>query len=198
MLVGPAGMHGPMSKVAFAIVTAAALLSCRGGARSAAPPSSDRNLIVNGSFEEPEVTGGYQIFPAIRGWKVSVGPGIELQRGVAGSSKDGAQHAELDSTANTGIEQTVSTRAGSPLSLSFAYSPRAGQPAETNGLEVRVDGKLVATLAEDGTPFRDPKWGAHVYAFTAAGTSATIEFRGTGASDGYGACIDDVKVVQKE
>jgi hypothetical protein len=153
---------------------------------------------VNGSFEEPQFPNGYKIFPAIPGWKVSVGPGIEIQHGVAGSSKDGAQHAELDSTENVAIEQAISTRAASLLSLSLAYSPRPGRPANTNGVEVRVDGKIVATLAEDGTPFENAHWSAHVFGFTAAGSTATIEFRGTGISDGFGGFIDDVKVVQKE
>jgi hypothetical protein len=187
------------SKVGFAMVTAGALLiACSGCARTAASPSTGGNLIVNGSFEEPQLPKGYKIFPAIPGWKVSFGPGVELQHGISGASKDGAQHAELDSTENAGIEQVISTRAGAPLSLSFAYSPRPGRPADTTGVEVRVDGKTLASLAEDGTPFGDTHWSGHVFAFTASGSSATIEFRGTGTSDGFGGYIDDVSVVEKE
>jgi hypothetical protein len=188
-----------MSKITVAIVTVAALVSsCGGGAKSAVSQPSKGDLIVNGSFEEPQLAGGYKILPAVPGWKVSFGPGIELQHGVNGSSKDGAQHVELDSTENTGIEQTVSTTAASILALSFAYSPRPGRPAATNGVEVRVDGKVVLALAEDGTPFRDSNWSPHVIAFTAAGSNATVEFRGTGTSDGFGGYIDDVKLTHKD
>jgi hypothetical protein len=188
-----------MSKAALAKIAGAALvISCGGCAKSAVSPSSGQNLIVNGSFEEPQFPSGYKILPTIPGWKVSAGPGIELQHGVAGSSKDGAQHAELDCTENVGIEQAISTPADSRLSLSFSYSPRPGRPAGTNGVDVRVDGKLVVTLAEDGTPLEDAHWSEHAFVFVAAGPTATIEFHGTGASDGFGGFIDDVKVVHKE
>jgi hypothetical protein len=187
-----------MSRIALAIVTVAACVSsCGGGAKSAISQPSKGELMVNGSFEEPQLPGGYKILPAVPGWKVSFGPGIELQHGVSGSSKDGTQHIELDSTENTGIEQTVATTAGSILALSFAYSARPGRPAATNGVEVRVDGKVVLALAEDGTPFRDSNWSPHVVTFTAGGSHATVEFRGTGTSDGFGAYIDDVKLIQK-
>ena len=187
-----------MSRIALAIVTVAACVtSCGGGAKSAASQPSKGELIVNGSFEEPQLSGGYKILPAVPGWKVSFGPGFELQRGVSGSSKDGAQHVELDSTENSGIEQSVSTTPASILALSFAYSPRPGRPAATNGVEVRVDGKVVLALAEDGTPLRDSNWSPHVVTFTAVGSNTTVEFRGTGTSDGLGAYIDDVKLIQK-
>jgi hypothetical protein len=65
-------------------------------------------------------------------------------------------------------------------------------------VEVRVDGKILATLAEDGTPFGGSHWSTHVVSFTAAGSTSTVEFRGTGTSDGFGGYIDDVRVVRKE
>jgi len=163
----------------------------KGGTDSAA---SSTNLLVNGSFEQPVLTAGYQIFPSIPGWTTASGPGIEIQRGSVGASRDGAQHVELDSTANSGMSQSVQTMSGQSLLVSFAYSPRPGQSASTNGVELRVDGNLLTTVAEDGTKLSNTSWSTRQFPLSARGERTTVEFRAVGTSDAFGGLIDDVRL----
>jgi hypothetical protein len=80
--------------------------------------------------------------------------------------------------------------------LSVEYSPRPGYDASTNGVEVRINGGVVATLAADGTSLSNTAWTKHSFAFVASGPT-TVEFRGVGTSDGVGSYIDDVQVLQQ-
>ncbi|HZD61409.1 MAG TPA: hypothetical protein VE200_01305, partial [Xanthobacteraceae bacterium] len=76
-----------------------ALVAGLGGSAAAAP-----NLIVNGSFETPDVpTGQFRIFSSIPGWTFqpragATSTGIEIQDHVAGAPAAGAgnQFVELD------------------------------------------------------------------------------------------------------
>jgi hypothetical protein len=155
--------------------------------------SANANLLVNGNFEMPALADkSWQVFASIPGWTTSFGPGIEIQNQVAGTSFDGVQHVELDSNANSGMKQTVATVPGTAYMLSFAYSPRPGQPASTNGIEVYFNGVMVKNVVADGTGLTDTKWTRYSVILIPATNNSVIEFRAVGTSDSLGGYLDDI------
>lgn len=152
-------------------------------------------IVVNGSFELPNIpTGSFALFPGgIPGWTVSSGPSIELQDHVAGLPFAGDQHVELDSTANSAMLQLLATSPGESFILSFAYSPRPGVSAASNGIQVFFDGSLLDTLILSGIGNPNTVWAVHSYGVTATAASTPLEFRAIGTSDSLGGYIDDVQ-----
>ncbi len=173
-----------MSRIACLLVAALGLATV--------PSLAVANLIVNGGFEAPVNSGGtYQIFTSIPGWTSTIGDGIEIQRGVAGSPYEGAQHVELDSNNNSNMYQDVATTVGDTYTLSFAYSARPGISAASNTILVYIDGVLRDTLSESGIGNGDTVWGLHSYTVTSDG-STRIEFLAAGPSDSLGGYLDAV------
>jgi hypothetical protein len=159
--------------------------------------SAQADLIVNGGFEAPDIpTGTFAIFGAIPGWATSVGPGIEIQDHVAGSPFEGAQHVELDSTANSGMIQTViTTIPGHGYHFSYAYSPRRNVPADSNTVDVFFNGALIATHSISGIGLTDTSWTLFTHHVTAVGAASTVEFRAGGFSNSLGGYLDAVQFV---
>jgi Protein of unknown function (DUF642) len=159
----------------------------------AAAPGTAKNLVVNGSFEEPAIGfGGFEIFPSIPGWTTTFGSGIEIQNHAAGTPFAGNQLVEMDSSDNSGMEQVIPTVAGKTYVLSFMYSPRPGVPASSSGIQVSVNGNVIDTIAVDGTGLSDTVWTRHSYSVTAVGNSTTIGFLAVGTSDSVGGFLDAV------
>ena len=172
-------------------------------AATAATAVAAPNLIVNGSFEEPNVpTPGIGFFPSIPGWSHQpragvTSFGIEIQDHVAGEPAAGAgdQFVELDSDGPSRIFQNVATSVGSTYRLSFIYSPRPGVGAADNRFQVTA-GPASATI-EPGAGAAQTQWKTATLDFTATATSSRIEYLDLGpeqASGGVGAYIDLVSV----
>ena len=158
--------------------------------------SAQANVIVNGGFEAPNIaTGTFSVFAAIPGWTLFAGHSIEIQDHIAGSPFEGAQFVELDSFANSAMQQLAPTTPLQPYTFSFAYSPRPGVGAGSNGIDVFFNGSLVTALAPSGIGLPNTAW--TVYSFTVVPTSATssVVFAATGVSDSLGGYIDDVRLV---
>ncbi|MBI2253712.1 MAG: cadherin-like domain-containing protein [Proteobacteria bacterium] len=155
------------------------------------------NLLINGSFELPDVTNGsYGIFGSIPGWYSTSGDGIEVQDHAAGNPQDGQQLVELDSNNNSNMVQDVTTEDGNLYDLSVWYTPRMGDTA-TDGIEVWFDGQLIATL--DGSGQTPGQWVKFTYQVQAGENDATpdlskLEFRAVGSSDSLGGYIDNVSL----
>ncbi len=158
---------------------------------AAATGAAAQNFVTNGSFESPAI-GGFVVVSSMPGWTLSSGTGFEIQNNVAGAPFVGAQHIELDGNVNSGMTQTVPTATGVPYVLSVEYSPRPGVAAASNGVEVRINGALVATLVADGTANANTVWTKYSFPFTATGATV-VDFRAVGTSDGVGGYIDDVQ-----
>jgi hypothetical protein len=153
------------------------------------------NLVVNGSFENPNVpTGTWSVHNAVTGWSTS-GPGIEIRDNVAGTAYAGDQFAELDShyatNTNSHIYQTLATTVAQSYLLSFAYSPRINQPEHTNGISVLWNGTLIDSVSATGGGSHDWK----VFEYIVAGTGQDIlEFAAIGTDDSLGGSLDAVSV----
>jgi hypothetical protein len=167
------------------------------------------NLIINGSFETPDVSpginsgpvGGWDVFYApILGWTPATANGLEIQDHVIGSNGeawlayDGDQFAEPDAYANSGFFQTVDTIPGQEYNLSFAYSARPGVGTNSNIVDFKLNGTLIGPITGNGVGVWNTSWSLHRYIFTATGPSSTIMFMAAGISDGLGGFIDDVQL----
>lgn len=156
------------------------------------PASAGANLIVNGDFESPVIANGtFGLFASIPGWTLVSGPFIEIQRNVAGAPISGQQFVELDSTGNSAMAQAVGTAPGGAYTLSFLYSPRPGVAANSNIIDVYIDGALVDSITANGGGATS--WSLFSYSFTGDG-STEIRFAANGIGESLGGYIDAVSV----
>jgi hypothetical protein len=185
------------SGVAGVLVVAAALVVCAGTA-VAAP-----NLIVNGSFETPNIAAGsFAIFPAIPGWSHQPRPGttssgIEIQD-FPGAAAPGAgdQFVELDSNGPSRIFQDVATSPGSTYRMTFLYSARPGTAAVENHFRVSAGPSSVEIGPVASAP--QTRWTSAALDFIAIANTSRIEFLDLSPAqspNGFGAFIDLVAVV---
>lgn len=164
------------------------------------PAAGAPNLVVNGSFESPDVpTGRFGLFSSIPGWSFqprtgATSTGIEIQDHVAGAPAPGAgnQFVELDSNGSTRIFQDVTTSPGSTYRLTFLYSPRPGTAAADNRFSVTAG----PATAEFGplTSGAQTIWSNAAVSFVATAASSQIAFLDLGPSNGLGAYVDLVSV----
>ncbi len=153
------------------------------------PFAAQANILVNGSFEQPE-EGVFSV-PSIPGWTAVVG-GVEASDasnyGVTG--QDGAKVLELDAEGNSTIQQTFSLKTATALNVSFLYAARQYYEGSTNDFDVLLNGVVVASLRDlTDTQMR-------TYSFTGVGLAGTntIGFAAVGRSDTLGGIVDNVTV----
>lgn len=182
-------------QVLFPAVAALALVLSAGGRANA-------DLIVNGSFETPNVGGGFAFFPngAVPGW-TSNNNELEIDftpiLSPAGTPAfAGNQSAELDGNTFDTISQTVTgLTPGRTYLLSWAYGTRPGSgPQQMN---VLFGGNLVA---EDAILSSDPNaviWTPQSVLVSATGTSEVLSFEAVnvGGNPSVGNELDAVSLV---
>ena len=180
------------------------------------------NLVSNGSFEAPVVSGDWDIFDVVPGWEIAwetsepsfdgtprpADAYLELHRAAGGwAHADGEQHAELDADwtgpsggvtgepAQVRISQTITTVPGEQYELRFAFAARPDTGTADNQLEVLVDGGTLVSdvIVQDGSG--GLTWVEHSYTFTANDASTVIEFADVSPEgDAEGVFLDDVRV----
>jgi hypothetical protein len=158
-----------------------------------------QNLLVNGSFESPDVEAGTAlVYPDgdVPGWSDSSGGlmcGIEIQDHCCGSPSDGEQHAELDTQNCSGaISQSVATQAGASYVLTFDFAARPGGFMTFYNLLVRWNGSEIFNEIEQPLG-EDTNWVHHSIAVTATGPTSTVEFSdGSSDNNGMGPYVDNV------
>lgn len=150
------------------------------------------NLIINGSFEDPDVaSGNWQVFTSITGWSTE-GAGVEVRDNKVGTTQFGNQYAELDShgaNSNSSIIQSIVTEIGQSYLLSFYYSPRINQSSTTNGISVFWNGSLLQDISANGSSVN--VWTLYNFVVTGTGQD-TLKFKATGIQDTLGGNIDNV------
>jgi Protein of unknown function (DUF642) len=160
------------------------------------------NIVVNGSFEDTLTStatlgsnvvsaGSWSIFNSLTGWSST--QGIEVRNNAAGAAYDGSKYVELDVYTNTTIAQTLNTVSGQQYELSFWYSPREGQPANTNGVSWAVGGTNGSINGPAGVASGN-QWAGFTQTFTATSTSTVLSFTGLGTANGFGTSLDAVSV----
>ena len=175
----------------------------------------DVNLIENGSFEAPPVSGWETVLasnPLLKWLVAYVDPsvadtdtdpthlGLEIQNNVAGAASDGNQLAELDGYHPSKIWQVIPTIAGKEYSLSFDFSARPNTGVAENVLRVAKDDVAFGSdLVADSTATSTTDWTPHAYTFTATGATTKISFADMGYDDsgntgGLGTDLDNVSL----
>ncbi len=153
-----------------------------------------KNLVVNGSFEEPTVELlGYP--ESVPGWQLSAGPAVEFQQGIAGKPYDGGQLVELDGLEVSGIYQDIPTEPGKTYKLTFAFSPRPS--VADNKLNVSWGDTTVVKLDKNGESLADTDWQVYTYYLKATDNKTRLSFDDLDeTSDALGSFIDAVSLVQ--
>ena len=152
------------------------------------------DVISNGSFEAPVVSGEFQQFPStIPGWSGSAG--IELQvNGSLGAGQVtpfGNQYAELAVEQDSTYSQTLTTTPGATYNLSFYFSARPG--TGTNGVDVGFTGSSDVSFSASDTGSLNFKRFTHT--FVASATQSVLSFTPTNAPHlGGGDLLDNVSL----
>ncbi|MDD1782717.1 DUF4114 domain-containing protein [Enterovibrio sp. ZSDZ35] len=169
------------------------------------------NLLMNGDFDAwgDDASDKWGLFHdhQVAGWYTPGSMKIELQQGDFGGTPTNSSSntvLELDSTGNTWVQQDVDvanlTDAGdASLTLSFDYANRyKGDNHATSQFVVKVmdnQGKVLYSKYFDNTQSNESYHNFEVDFTVPEGTTGvTLRFEGKGASDSYGALIDNVSL----
>ena len=167
----------------------AAVLFLATGAAIAGPT----DLIKNGNFEQNGVSNGtWTTRNALDGWTVGK-DGVEVRNNVAGAAKFGNNYLELDTNTNSWISQDIKTIAGAQYDLAFYYAAREQTKANTNGIDVYWNDKLVKQVALDN-PTSVTNWIRIDLSMFAVGNLSTLKFEASGISDSLGGSLDNVSM----
>ena len=165
----------------------------------ASTSASAGSLIVNGSFENPSVGGGWSLFSngQVNGWYTTDGAGlIEIDNSnvIGGSAYSGTQSLEVNANYPEAVDQLVNGLVvGQTYNLSFAYGDRPGSGDQQ--MQVWFGGSLV-TLDSDTLNNSTLLWFPQTFAVTATSTSEVLSFVGSSDSGlpSYGNEVDGVSL----
>jgi Protein of unknown function (DUF642)/PEP-CTERM motif len=171
------------------------------------------NLIINGSFELPNVSGGGTIGPIgsqlfagsteLTGWSILTGS-VDVVNSSGWAPVDGNQSLGLPGFEPSAgeIAQSFSTTVGASYEVTFEY---ANHPLSTSGSSALVDvidgnsaSLLSQTLTHYGSTATDMNYTLFTGTFVADSTTSTLElgWQSLGvANDYYGFVVDAVSVV---
>ena len=194
-----------MRKMKLSVAVATAMLAGVSFASAA-------TIVQNGSFEEePGVTGergysytdiangvdgGWDTFGSLPGWAADT-DGVEVQGQftIPLTPYDGDYYVELDTSQNSGINQTIALGIGRYL-MSFAFSPRQASTT-TNAISYGIDGLFSDLVNGPGGALSTivGQWTMVTREFVVASAGEySMFFDATSVSDSYGGFIDDIKV----
>src|SRR5262249_43063414 len=158
---------------------------------------------TNGSFENaafqffhpgPGGVGGWG-FATVPGW-TNTGGTLEVWdtpfRGTIAT--DGQRVIETDTDGRVDdISQTVSVHNGYDCLLSFDFASRTDGPGlatDSDAFQIWWNGHLVGSFDPNST-----NWTHAVLNLVGAGSADSLEIREAGANDGFGAMLDNFKLV---
>lgn len=156
---------------------------------ASAPANAATSFFNDWESTDFGASAGFTILPSYEGWTAVSGGGIEVQyNNVAGLPFSGENLVELDSTSNTQMDRAVT--AGT-YKLTFYYSPRPGIAAESNGIDVLLNGASIFNVT--GVGGGQTGWVQQTVNFSLA-AGGTLSFAATGASDSLGGYLEDVEL----
>jgi hypothetical protein len=194
-----------MNKVGLSTAVAIAMLMGASLANAA-------TIVQNGSFEEDPgvngqrgysytdiangVDGGWDTFGSLPGWAADT-DGVEVQGQftIPLTPYDGDYYVELDTSQNSGINQTIALGIGRYL-MSFAFSPRQASTT-TNAISYGIDGLFSDLVNGPGGALSTivGEWTMVTREFVVASAGDySMFFDAASKSDSYGGFIDDIKV----
>lgn len=153
------------------------------------------NLIINGSFEDPNIPDStWQWFTSnnVPGWQ---GSNIEIWDSLNGlEAYEGEQHAELNAHGSSGpfsIYQTFATNFGQSYSVTFAYAARSNNN-EVFNFDV-IDDNDLSIFNTQLNQHTVNNWSVFNTSFLASSALTTIRFT-TLNTGTYGNFLDAVSV----
>jgi hypothetical protein len=155
-------------------------------------------LITNGGFETPVVSGTFQQFPSgVPGWSGTAG--IEIQAngalGSLGGTPFGNQYAELAVEAPSTYSQTVSTTPGQHYLLSLYLSDRPGTGADAVSVGFTGNASEQFTVPDTGAV----QFHNFTESFVATGTQSVLSFQPIDLEQpGGGDLIDNVSLTTSD
>lgn len=201
-----------MKRIASFGMTASALAL----AFSAAGPAAAANLIVNGGFDAPDISGAFVTFnsaPGGFGWSIvsddtPFGPattgllGIDVvgEGGVGGTANPDGLDQFVDIDGLSILSQSFATDPGETYRLTFAFSHNPLAASESIRLLVAGGGTLIDQTLTHDTPnsFADFEFESFSTLFTAAAALTTLSFEGLDGGSAFdraqGFFLDDVSV----
>ncbi|HSQ54574.1 MAG TPA: choice-of-anchor C family protein [Gemmata sp.] len=165
--------------------------------------ASGANLLINGSFEEGPMVGGFGWqelrvgSQEIKGWVVTRGP-IDYE-GAAIKHADGNRSVDLHGSNSVGgIKQTFATRSGRKYRVIFSLggNPEGGPPVKLLG--VYAAGRSTKfSFDTTGKKRDDIGWKTETWEFTATASKTSIEFASLmQRPDSWGPLVDNVSVAE--
>jgi len=164
------------------------------------------NLVVNGSFEDNQISSPYAQVSSVTGWSSSVSgnAAFEIQKGATQGglsgfnpvAADGTQYLELNSNRLASVSQTVSTTAGGTYILSFSYSGRPDTPGGANSLMNVYWGNTLLTPGPlSGNT--NGVWQTYSQSLSALSSSTVLRFESVGpvSAPTFGSYLDKVSLV---
>ncbi|MCO4756852.1 MAG: hypothetical protein KC477_02475, partial [Oceanospirillaceae bacterium] len=162
--------------------------------------TTSQNLIVNGGFENDEVTldRNWQVFGELDGWK-ALNNDIELQENglyTNQSASEGDQWLELDYNGNAveGVYQNIQTNAEQEYTLSLDVALRSGTQQSTNTIDIFWNGELVSRVEPGSSDWQN-------VTFTVEGTGGLDKLtlaHDAADADSFGGLIDNVALFEAD
>jgi hypothetical protein len=182
------------------------VLVALGFSLACATRASATNLIVNGSFEQPTLTGSYAFYTngTVPGWTTTdSGKVVEIDGDIFGASAyAGSQSLEVNANGPEDVMQTVTgLTVGQQYILSWAYGDRPSSgPQEMQVYFSAVLNKtLIATDTDTATTDTNTAlvWYPQSYTVTATSATEILSFEGIseGGQTSFGNEIDAVSLV---
>ncbi|WP_299694195.1 Ig-like domain-containing protein, partial [uncultured Vibrio sp.] len=168
--------------------------------------SRSETVLFSESFEHMTNTGRWTVVTGdeLGDWDAT--NGLEIQRdGLIAEATDGDYLAELDAHQNTAITTSIDTSGQDSVRVEFDYNPRRDGNSSSD-MTFKVGDTLV-TVHADGTlsgadglnvQIGQPDangWYRITAEFEVQGDTTELTFAGAGASDSYGALLDNITVV---
>lgn len=155
-----------------------------------------QNLLTNGSFEQPNLGGGWGAVASgsgLPGWTV-IGAGVDHAGSAWQGAEGSAQSLSLGWVSDAGVTQTVSTVPGALYRLRFHMAAEVyGGPA-VRTMDVSWNGSTVDSVIFQYTGQGPTTMGWELHEYVLVGTgSDTLTFMSTTGSN-YGPALDAVSL----
>ena len=169
---------------------------------------ADAGIIVNGSFEDPDVpVGFFQNFiagsTAITGWTVvgidSAIVNTTVQNGITFNSQDGNQFLDLagitSNSTSSGVTQTISTLVGVNYLVSFYVGSATDNFQHfASTVDLTIDGGPRIGYPNPNAPTTSVDWKLFTVLFTAQNATTILTFQNGSDPTNYLGALDNVSV----
>lgn len=161
-------------------------------------PNTPLHQVVNGRFQQPALSGGWNLYGSIPGWTQTAptcpngsSNGIEVWgNNFIVPSPYQAQVIELNASCANGVRQTIATVPGKRYTVTYHFAARPGTALEDNMIGASWNG---VTTSQQG-PTRDSTFKQHSFEVTGTGSDALSFFSRTPYTTGLGTLLTLVSV----